>query len=396
MAVIVLGKNNPVFDIPNVQNAVSTPGTPPDVILQGHFSFAAPPTIPTALAGYPDAMVLVSKAVTISSAPGGATIEGGTIPFYVDAEKLSVTIQNLRFIKPTAKAIVVYAVNGLNIANCKIEGVVPYSQTSSAIDIDTIGAVPKPPPPPGQAGYPEKIFGRVVVAHNEIDVSGGTPKDNTLGIVVFSVGLAPNNEAEIYIVGNRITNVTEPAINIRHIGGQAVVEGNEIHTGSVSGIAPEPEVIRAANDGSFVIAHNTIHCEWPDPQAIGIGVFSQIPPTADPLWTAKNAVVVCNSVTMSPPPGVAFAGLSSGIDIRGFASDNLVAHNKIRGSARAALAVDPFNGGEPNNSTLIHNDVTGFSASMKDIVLGAGVTNTLLIDQDGTIQNDGVNTISVP
>src|SRR5215469_10058722 len=54
---VVVGTNNPDVDVPAVQAAVNQPG---DVILEGHFSFNRPPAIPTALAGYPLATVLVS------------------------------------------------------------------------------------------------------------------------------------------------------------------------------------------------------------------------------------------------------------------------------------------------------------------------------------------------
>lgn len=393
----VVGTGNPAVDVPAVQAAVNQPG---DVLLKGHFSFDSSPTIPTAFppaVGYPNAMVLVSKAVTISGAHNEhderANIEGGTIPFYVQAPGASVTIQRLRFTNPSAKAITVFAANGLTIAHCKIDGVVPVLPLgSAAIDIDTTGTVPVPPP--GNPGQPQNIFGRVLVANNEIDVSGGTAKDTTLGIVVFSVGQSPDNEADIYVVGNKITNTTQTAINFRLIGGRAYVLGNEITTGSVSGPSSPPEVIRAVNTGSYVIARNTIQCEWPDPNAIGIGVFSQ---TETEDWFMEHAHVMHNSVTMSPPTGVTFGPLSAGIDIRGFAkANNVVAHNRVGGRARAAYAVDNFKGGNPDHSAFICNCLDTFEASIADTFVGAGVTNTLLIGQPGTIENLGVDTLILP
>jgi len=108
----------------------------------------------------------------------------------------------------------------------------------------------------------------------------------------------PDREVDLYISGNTIRNVTEPAIHLRRIGGRAHVEGNVITTGLVfSQTTPRREAIRAANIGSYVIAHNVIHSQWPDADAIGIGVFSQV---AD--WPV-NAVVVDNYVTMSAPEG---------------------------------------------------------------------------------------------
>ncbi len=384
----VVGTGIPGVDVPAVQAAVNLGG---DVILERNFSFNTSPTIPTAPpltgAGYPKATILVSKAVTISGAKN-ASIEGGSIPLYVEAPGASVTIQGLRFIKPAARAVVVYAANGLTIANCKIEGVVPVPPSgSAAIDINTTGTVPTLADP----GQPQNIFGRVLVSDNEIDVSGGTSTDTTLGIVIFSVGQTPDNEADIYVVGNKISNTTQTAINLRRIGGRAYLEGNEIVTGPVSGPSSPPEVIRAVNTGSYVIAHNTIQCEWPDPQAVGIGVFSQIA-----SWPMEQAVVADNSVTMSPPPDVPFTGLSAGIDVRGFANGNLVTNNRIRGRARAALALDFFKSGGPVNNTLLHNDVNGFVPLIADVVIGSGVVDTLLLGPLGTIQDDGTNTVILP
>jgi hypothetical protein len=128
---------------------------------------------------------------------------------------------------------------------------------------------------------------------------------------------------------------------VRRIGGRAHVEGNQTITGPVATQA-NAEVIRVVNIGSFVIAHNVIACQWSNPDAIGIGLFSQF---AD--WPMADAVVVDNEVTMSPPAGVLFGNFSAGIDIRGFAQGIVVGNNTIRGRARAAVAVDVFNGGHP-------------------------------------------------
>jgi len=81
--IVVVGTGHPDVDVPAVQAAVSQGG---NVILKGHFSFNRAPTIqnPLASAGWPPAMVLVSKAVTISGAQNEddelASIEGGTTP----------------------------------------------------------------------------------------------------------------------------------------------------------------------------------------------------------------------------------------------------------------------------------------------------------------------------
>ena len=365
------------------------------MVLEGHFSFNRPPTVPTSLpaaGGYPQATVLVSRAVAISGAQdedGETSIEGGTIPFYVEAPGVSVTIQGLRFVRPTAEAILVYAVNGLTIASCRIEGIVPLPSLggSIAIDIDTSGLVPTPANP----GKPENISGTLRVVNNDIDVAGGTGLDNTLGVIIFSVGQSPDNEANIYVSENRIRNTTEPAINFRRVGGRAYIERNVLTTGPVSSQKnPGPEVIRVANIGSYLIAHNSIHCRWADGAAKGIGVFSQFA-----AWTIEGATVADNDVNMEAPAGTVFVPGSAGIDIRGFAQGIVVLNNKIRGSARAALSVDDFKGGTPGNNALVLNRFDDFTASLDDVFIDTGVSNTLVVEP-GTIANNGTNTIIVP
>jgi len=100
-ATVVVGTGNPNIDVPAVQAAVDQGG---EIVLKGYFSFDIPPTVVTALAGYPSATVRVSKVVAISGPPGGddgmTTINGGTIPFYVEAPGAAVTIRGLRFVRP--------------------------------------------------------------------------------------------------------------------------------------------------------------------------------------------------------------------------------------------------------------------------------------------------------
>jgi len=389
-AIEIVGTGNPDMDILNVQMAVDQYSA---VTLRGHFSFDRLPTQITGLARL--ATIRVSKSVSISGASGEkgemATIDGGTIPFYVEAPGASVTIDSVHFDRPIAEAIFVYAVRGLTITNCKIERVVPGDVAgggSIGIDIDTSGMVPRPTQP----GHPENISGRLLIANNDIDMNGESVTDNVLGITIFGVGQSPDKEADIYVSGNKITNVTEPAINLRRVGGRAQVQGNVISTGPFSSQkAPQPEVIRAVNIGSYVIAHNSIDCEWPDPGAKGIGVLSQFG-----IWEMEHVVVTDNDVTMSPPPGTEFGDQSAGIELRGFVKDSVVSNNRIRGHARAALAIDPFMGGTPANNEFVLNRIEGFQPSGADVFVGNAVPDTLLLGQEGTrVENHGSNTVSV-
>ena len=98
--ITVLGTGDPKVDIPAVQAAVDQGGR---VVLKGHFSFDAPPTVaeqPSILfSAAPLGTILISKAVVISGALDDqgemSSIEGGTNPFYVEAPGSQVTIQGL-------------------------------------------------------------------------------------------------------------------------------------------------------------------------------------------------------------------------------------------------------------------------------------------------------------
>jgi hypothetical protein len=384
---VVVGTGNPDLDVPAVQAAVDQGG---EVLLRGHFSFNSAPTVPTApeLAVQTGSLatVLVSKAVVISGMQDGdeerASIEAGTIPFYVDAPGASVTIQGLRFIRPKSAAILVYSVSGLVIASCKIEGLEPLLGGGSGIAILT-----SPFPVLMNPGKPEKISGTLLIVNNDLDVAGATAADIAVGIAIFSVGV-PGAEVEAYISGNKIRNVTEPAINIRRAVGRVYVERNVITTGALaSTAAPAPEVIRVANLGSYLIAHNRIDCGWAQGDAKGIGVFSQIA-----AWPLQRAVIVDNDVTMSPPRGTVFGDSSAGIDLRGFAQDSVVLNNRMGGRARAALSVDVYKGGIPANTAFVLNRVDDFEASVADVVVGLGALNTRIVGAD-TVQDFGIGTI---
>ena len=381
---VVDGTGCPELDVPAVQAAVDQGG---EVILRGHFSFDAEPTVPTALVGL--ATVLVSRAVAISGVQDEdgemTSIEAGRIPFYVEAPGARVTIQRLTFVRPNRTAMFVYAVSGLVVASCRIEGVEPSDHTGTAIAINTSGGLPTPTNP----GRPENVSGMLLILNNDIDVSGGTALDDKLGVNTFSVGV-PGSEVDIFISGNNIRNNTEPAIGIRRIVGRAYIERNVVTTGPVVGQAPRPQAIRVVNTGSYLIAHNSIDCGWASAEAEGIGVFTQFVE-----WPMERAIVVDNNVTMSPPEGTVFTEFSAGIGVYGQANGNSVLNNRIRGQARAALYVASYQGGIPDNNAFVLNRFDDFEPSVADVFVADGVMNTLIVGP-GTVEDHGIGTVIVP
>ena len=109
-----------------------------------------------------------------------------------------------------------------------------------------------------------------------------------------------------------------------------------------------------------------------------------------------TAEVIAYEVTMSPPNGVVFGSYSAGIDVRGFAESNYVGGNIIHGRARAAVAVDVFNGGTPDDTAFVLNRFDHFEPSVADLVVGEGVTGTLVLGQKSTVNDQGINTLILP
>lgn len=396
--VVVIGTGDASVDVPAVQAAVDQGG---NVVLKGHFSFDAVATKPLAPplsapgSGFPSAAeVLIAKAVSISGERdddgGMATIDAGTIPFYVDAPGEQVTIRDLRFVGPTSSAILVQAVTGLGIASIQIAGVTPFGHLSSGIWIITSGGLPSPTSP----GNPEQISGTLRIERNYIDMTGGTSADNTLGVSVFSAGAA-GAEVDVRVAENRIINITEPAINFRRLVGHADIEHNVITTGTVAGNSSRNQVIRVANIGSYRVAHNLITCEWAIGDAEAVGAFSQFA-----AWPVESAVIEENDIYMSPPDGTVFSSFSAGIGVYGFANNNVVRHNRVHGAALAALSIPsvfplpPQAPATPQDNAFIRNRFVDFTAWDADIFVGSHALGTRVVG-GGTLDNQGTGTIVV-
>src|SRR5260370_18016533 len=86
----------------------------------------------------------------------------------------------------------------------------------------------------------------------------------TLGIVVFAVGESPDKEVNLYVSANHIRNSNERPINIYSVAGRTSVERNVITTTNDAGanVMPSGDVIHIVGPGSFLVAHNSIDCEW--------------------------------------------------------------------------------------------------------------------------------------
>jgi hypothetical protein len=241
-------------------------------------------------------------------------------------------------------------------------------------------------------GKPEKISGTLLIVNNDLDLAGGTAEDIAVGIAIFSVGV-PGAEVEAYVSGNKLRNVTEPAININRVVGRVYVERNVITTGSL-GLMGRIQAIRVVNLGSYLIAHNSIDCGWVQGNAQAIGVFSQFA-----AWPMEGAVIVDNDVTMSAAAGTVFSDFSAAIEVFGFTEGTVVLNNRIRGRARAALSMPVFPlppqvAAVPANNAFVLNRFDHFEASVADVFVGPGALNTRIVGA-GTVEDLGTGTVIV-
>ena len=349
---VVVGTGDPDIDIAAVQTAVDRGGA---VVLRGRFSFHNPPTRHGTL---PDLMatILVSKEVTISGAWDEhgemTTIDGGEIPFAVEARGAAVRIEKLRFRRPKLYGIFVDAVSGLTIESCNIEGLQPLPGPAqpnglrfvSGIYVATLLGLPDRQRP----GNPANISGTLAILNNQ--VSAGEAAGQSIGIMIVSVGV-PEKPVEVEISGNRIRNITQKGINVRQIGGRARIERNIVTT-SVVAAGPAPSYvagIHCACSGSYLIAHNSV--EVADPNGAGIQIKG-----CSVGGATERAAITDNDVHMSAAEGAVLGLGNAGIEIKGLARGTVVQRNRIRGRARAGVSVAPDRSGKPTGHTFDHND----------------------------------------
>jgi hypothetical protein len=392
---IIVGTGNPDVDVPAVQAAVDQGGR---VVLTGHFSFDRTPTTPAG-ATYPR-MVTVSKAVTIVGAfeneQGVRTvIDGGYIPFWVEAPGAPVTIGGLHLVHPKRGAIAVLAASGLTIANCQIEGVEADPENGQLAVGIYAGTFPSALgfPTKTDPGRPEDISGNLLIVNNDIDMQG-VENTITLGISVAAVGKSPDREVDLYITGNNIRNTTERPMNLYLNDGRAYIEQNVIKTGSImrpgGGVSPLIDAIHVLRYGSYLIANNTIDCGWANGAAIRLGE------NGGTGTIIAHATVVDNDIIMSAPEGTVFGNESAGIEIRGYAQGNVVLNNTVRGRARVGLSVVASGPAIPTGNSFVSNNLIGFEGTFTGTSVGPGVTNTLLAGPPENIADQGMGTLLVP
>jgi hypothetical protein len=355
---VVVGTGNPNIDIPAVQNAVDRAGS---IVLKGRFSFRGTPLMRGRLPEL-TATVLVSKSVDISGTFDDrgeiTTIDGGEIPFAVEAPGSQIRIERLRFTNPKGYAILVTAAAGIAVESCAIEGIRVLSRRDSPAGIEYSVGIQVASllglPSRDRPGEPANFSGRISIVDNSVTM-GGSPaaaSEDSMGIVVVSAGTS-QKPIDVDISGNTIRNATKKGISVKQIGGRVRIERNVVTSNVLyTGHSPKALIagIHCGGAGQYWIAHNRI--EYADPDAAGIRLRAMPEVNA----AVEGATVTDNDVTMSVPEGVAFGNASAGIIIQGMARNNAFERNRIQGRARIALSAEEDKGGTPEGTAFRQND----------------------------------------
>lgn len=370
--VVLVGTGNPSVDVAAVQAAVDAGGI---VKLQGTFSFDVAPI--------EERTILVTNGVVVEGVPdsegNSPTIIGGVKPFQVNAPGQPVGFRGLRFADAELTVIEIRAADGVVIEHCRIERVVPLF--ASAVGTNLAIGIALGVFTTGQ------VVGDISIAHNKFDI-GGTELDRSEAIVAIAVGRV-DRLVHLHVTDNTVRNTVAHGIDIRNIVGDAVIERNDVSTDVVGGqLVPTGDRfvdgIRILGTGDYLVARNRVDVGYEN--AAGIRVQGG-------ATAVHGAVVLGNEVIMTAPDGAVFGPESAGIEVRRAAVNNIVVANRIRGGARAALALISETAGTPHDTALRGNYIAGFAASLADVYIAPGVIDTTIVGGHGTLIDLGDGTM---
>jgi len=373
---LIVGVGDAARDMAAVQAAVDAGG---DILLRGTFAFDGPPINGRS--------VSVTRAVRIRGEAdergGQATIVGGWRPFDIDAPGAAVSIEGVRFVHPTPFAVDVHGVRGLRVADIAVDHPVPTSIPGFGVIGGGLNLF---------ITDRTKVTGSIEIVDNVFDI-GGVPTVRTYAMVVIGVGTSAD-PADVHIAGNRVDNVTGHGVDLRQVIGRATIERNVIRTGPVGGQQVTVsdalvDGIRILGGGDYLVRLNRIEIGYEN----AAGIRLQGNSVQAPLSGAR---VEDNEISMVLTTGSVPGSQSAGIEVRRMASDNVVAHNRIGGSAAAAIALISDPSGAifltPTDNAFVANNISTFAATLADVLVGPRVMGTTVTGGGGTVDDHGTGT----
>ncbi|MEY2668605.1 MAG: hypothetical protein RJA59_1243 [Pseudomonadota bacterium] len=360
----VIGTGDPALDVPAVQSAVAAGG---EVTLVGTFDFGA------------TGRVLITRDVDIRG-KDRAVVKGGFFTFYsplpplpVPAPGPAIGIRDLVFDGALRSPIHLAYARSVEIHGNHIRNVRPFvTPPNPAVPIPgfalqagiMLGTYHDYRP----AAVPGAFTGRVTVSGNHLDLTGTAPAQTLCQGVFLGRGWG----VTVRVAGNTISGCSRNAIeildNARGEAGEGridVVE-NRIHAPAIGVPYPTPNrpngiiigwffdptgAIDPARNLPHRVAGNEIVCDG----QFSTGIFAN----SAGVSIRENAI----SVAGTGAYGIALAS-----------PGGRLAENRIEGSGRAAIALLPFFPALPQitpaGNRLACNDVSGFTSSVADLILG--------------------------
>jgi hypothetical protein len=246
-------------------------------------------------------------------------------------------------------------------------------------------------PPSRQPGLPG-VTGPIVIENNEVsmqaaDADFAFARANGKHFAGEAIRLHQSGAA-VRIAGNTLRgDFAGRAIYLEGQNGHVRVASNSIEvTHERPSAYPKRETFGgvlvadytpALPPGHYEIVDNRIVCHAPS----GDGILTQFGPRPDPV----ALTVVRNHIRMN--------GSTTGgaITIGGMATRAAVAQNRLEGSGLWALALIGHASVAPSHATLRANDITGFSASLADVVFRPGADHNALIGDGGVVADEAPN-----
>jgi hypothetical protein len=384
----VIGQNDPSVDADAVQQAVDGGGF---ILLRGTFDFGA------------SGRVTITRDVSIDGEVGGhgerlTTIKGGAsstfrtvAPIPVIDPGPKIKIRNLDFMANLFAPIHIQYTSGVEITGNHISSVVPVGiNFPNQIGI-LVGTNRRPPP----QYIPNAITGPIIVRENELDMANPT----TTQAVCVGVWVSLTTGADIEIADNELVNCSRIGIeaddNFRGAGQGSVTIRRNIVLTPVTGAAflfPVTPLgivtawfldASAASDPErnprVLIEHNDVEIQ----SSVGVAIFA----LGQEIGVRHNRVVMTRGVV-----GIRVAG-----------TNNLVANNKITGTANMAVFTAP--GSIPGlpatiGNVIRSNNVCKFEAAkisdlpqfptVGDYVFGGGANDNFLKGESGSVIDLGL------
>jgi hypothetical protein len=376
---VVYGQADPSVDVLAVQAAVDMGGT---VILRGTFDFLEV-SLPGG-AGAPRRVITVTRAVRIHGEEatilgGGSAAQAGQQGVFLVDTTGNVAITGIHFLSPHNTAIRVVRSGDVELAGNTVDGVIPSP-------VGTPAGVQNAALAFHLNGGP---FGAVSILENDIHI-GGTEDDSSGGIfVILTVGAADS----VAILANQVTGTTSHGMDVRNIGGPALIAENFVATGVLgrSGLPGQfVGALRIIGSGEYDVVGNYFDCGFENAAVVRLGGTSH-------AVVSQNVIVA--SVAAGQTPGLQ----SAGVQVQGSASGNEILENRIYGRARVAISVihsdfaldrPPNSTGDPVDTTMTGNNHQHFDDTFATIEVGAGAVDTTIYGGSGTLVDEGSGTIA--